>query len=74
MDVIDVDLKPFKFAVGEVVIMKMGRSVYWHFHNEKAKITSRYRCPSGEELYRLDPINKSLQQNVRFVSGNLVKI
>jgi len=67
-------MSDFKYPVGEEVEMRMGRAVYAHFHKERAIIVSRYRTPNGEELYRMNPIDRNLQQNVRFSADHLRKV
>lgn len=64
----------YKFEIGEVVQMAMGRAVYSHFDGELAVITERFISPRGHELYRMNPIDPTLQQRVRFDVGSLRKI
>lgn len=63
----------FKFGIGEIVQMVMGRAVYSHFDGELAVITKRDRS-NGCEYYRMNPLNPNLQQNICFSVGNLRKI
>lgn len=67
----------YKFEVGELVQMIMGRACYAHFDGALAKITKQDGrvTPYGFfERYRMNPIDSTLQQNVCFNVGYLRKL
>lgn len=63
----------FKFQVGEVVQLVMGRAPLAHFDGELAEVVSCHRNVN-DEWYKLNPVNQKMQQGLIFSVGNLRSI
>jgi hypothetical protein len=67
-------MNDFKFQIGETVQMIMGRACFKHYDGELAVITKQHRTPAGHEVYRMNPLDPNLQQNLQFDSGCVRKL